>query len=191
MDSQDQAIEQSTQEQPQSTSDQPKEESQFEVNWQKLTWDQLLENYKKLQGEYTKSRQELSNTKKNSELSDEDKRAIDFLKKNDFLTREDLEGYASERKQEAKLWKILAANPDLQAHEMAIKDLSKNTWLAPEDVIEKYGFKSKDKLSKAKLQGDIKWSPAWKPKWVANMSMDEYEKWRAEKGIWNKWTFSN
>lgn len=43
-------------------------------------------------------------------------------------------------------------NPDLKPYEQAIKDLSKAHGIAPEDVIEKYGFKSKDKLAKARSQ---------------------------------------
>jgi len=41
-----------------------------------------VENYTKLQAEYTKARQEVSETKKNSELSPEDKAAVDFIKNN-------------------------------------------------------------------------------------------------------------
>lgn len=190
--SNDQDANQSTQDQWEEVKgEETKEPSQkFNVWWQEMTWDELAESYKKLQGEYTKSRQELSDTKKASELSQEDKNAIDFLKKNDFLTKEDLEGYASEKKQEANLSKIIANNPDLQASEAAIRDLTKSSWLAPEDVIEKYGFKSKDKLAKAKAQGDVKWLPEKKAKSIADMSPDEYEKFRKEKGIWTRGTFS-
>ena len=187
---QDQAIDQSANDQWKVTTEETKEPSKFNVWWQEMTWDELAESYKKLQGEYTKSRQELSNTKKNSELSDEDKIAIDFLKKNDFLTKDDLEGYAAEKKQEANLSKIIANNPDLQANEAAIRDLTKSSWLAPEDVIEKYGFKSKNKLAKAKGQWDIKGWPAPKAKTIAEMSPDEYEKFRKEQGIWTRGTFS-
>lgn len=189
----DQAEMQSDQDQPENgNGDQAIQQSQtFEVNWQKLSWEQLVSNYKNLQAEFTRKTQELSKTKKESELSDDDKNAIEFLRKNNFLTREDLEWYASQRQKETRLSEIISLNPELQSYEIAIKDLSKSTWLAPEDVIEKYGFKSKDKLAKAKSQGDIKWTPSTnKTKTIAEMSMDEYEKWRKEKWIWNKWTFS-
>ena len=154
----DQAEMQSDQDQPENgNGDQAIQQSQtFEVNWQKLSWEQLVSNYKNLQAEFTRKTQELSKTKKESELSDDDKNAIEFLRKNNFLTREDLEWYASQRQQETRLSEIISLNPELQSYEIAIKDLSKSTWLAPEDVIEKYGFKSKDKLAKAKSQGDIK-----------------------------------
>jgi len=194
MDSTDQALtEQSTTEQPKVESEQPNKDSQtFDVWWQSMTWEQLADSYKKLQGEYTKSRQELSTSKKESELSDEDKNAIAFLKKNGFQTVDDLEAMKAKTDQDANLQRIIDNNPDLQTNEAAIRDLTSSSWLAPEDVIEKYGFKSKDKLAKAKAQGDVVWNPAPKKKWVADMSMDEYEKWRKEKGIWTwqVWTFS-
>ena len=84
MESNDQDIIQSNNDQPNEvTRDEAKMQSQtFDVNGQQLSGDKLLENYKKLQGEFTKSRQELSENKKNSELSPEDKAAIDFIKNN-------------------------------------------------------------------------------------------------------------
>jgi hypothetical protein len=111
----------------------------------------LLENYKKLQAEYTKSRQELSGAK-NEQLSDDEKAALDFLKNNGFATKDDLETLTRVQKQDTQLNEILLMNPDLQPYETAIRDLSKNHNSAPEDIIEKYGFKSKDKLAKAKSQ---------------------------------------
>ena len=44
-------------------------------------------------------------------------------------------------------------NPDLKPFGDAIKKLSESEQLAPEDIIEKYGFATKDKLSKAKERG--------------------------------------
>jgi len=73
----------------------------------------------------------------------------------------------------------------LSLTEVAIKELAKSTWAAPEDIIEKYGFKSKDKLAKAKAQWDVKWSPSDKPKSISDMSMDEYAKWKKDKWFWN------
>ena len=171
--------------------DQPAKESKIlEVNWQKLTPEQLLVNYKSLQAQFTRKTQELSETKKRNELSEEDQKAVDFLRQNDFLTKQDLEGYAAQRQQEVKLSEIINSNPNLQTFETAIKDLSKNTWLAPEDVIEKYGFNSTDKLSKAKWQWDVKGSPPTQTKLVKDMTMAEYEQWRKERWIWKSWTFS-
>lgn len=182
---QDQATMQSTTtEQPDVTkSDEASMQSQtFEVNWQQLTADKLLENYTKLQAEYTKSRQELSKTKKESELSPEDKAAIDFIKNNWFVTKDELEKMSIRASQEAKLWDIIASNPDLRPFESAIRELWKNWEMAYEDIIQKYGFKSKDKLAKAREQWDIKWGTEPKKKSISEMSMEEYEKYRQE--IW-------
>ena len=59
-----------------------------------------------------------------------------------------------------------------------------------EDIIQKYWFKSGDKLSKAKSQGDIKWMPENKPKSIAEMSDKEYAAYKAKMGIWTRGTFS-
>jgi len=191
MDSTEQAqAEHSNTEQPSEVSDKAVEQSQtFEVNWQTLTWDKLLETYKKLQGEYTKSRQEVSETKKNTELSTEDKAAIDFIKKNWFVTKDDLDNLASSQKQASNLKEIITNNPDLKPFEWAIWELSRNNWIAPEDVIEKYGFKSKDKLAKAKAQGDIMWKPNTAPKSIAEMSSKEYSDYKIKMGMWGSSKF--
>ena len=122
MDSQDQGATQSTTEQPEVKSEETKEPSQ------PVESDETVSKaeYKRLQAEYTKSRQELSEFKKSSELSEEDKNAIAFLKKNGFQTKDDLERLETARKQEATLSQIISANPDLQAQEGAIRDLAKS-----------------------------------------------------------------
>jgi len=149
------------------------------------------DEYKKLQAQYTQSRQELSEFKKTSELSEEDKVAVEFIKKNWFVTQDDLDNMSKKQSQDANLNDIIANNSDLKQHESAIKELTKSTWLAPEDVIEKYGFKAKDKLSRAKSQWDVKWSPAdkAKDKHISEMSSAEYAKWRTAKWIWTRGTF--
>ena len=148
------------------------------------------EEYKKLQAEYTKSRQELSSIKKNSELSDEDKAAIEFIKKNWFVTKEDLESMSIRQAQEANLKDLITANPDLQPFEAAIKEIWQRWDMAYEDIIQKYGFKAKDKLKKARAQGDIKWNPEPKEKAIKDMTSEEYAKYK-QKMWWttNRWTF--
>lgn len=194
MESNDQAImEQSNNDQPNEvTSDEATTQSQtYEVNWQTLTADKLVENYTKLQAEYTKARQEVSETKKNSELSPEDKAAVDFIKNNWFVTKEDLDGLSKKQSQEANLKEIIAANPDLQSFESAIKEIWKTSDMAYEDIIQKYGFKSKDKLARARSQWDIKWMPEKKDKSIAEMTPTEYAKHKQAMG-WtgNKWSFN-
>jgi len=152
----------------------------FELGGKQVSWEELMDSYKKLQWEYTKSRQEISENKKNSELSDEDKSAIDFIKKNWFVTKDDLEGLSKKQAHEANLSNIIAANPDLQPFESAIKEIWKNWDIAYEDIIQKYGFKSKDKLTKARSQGDVKWTPQKKEKAIKDMTSEEWAKHKAK-----------
>ena len=63
--------------------------------------------YKKLQAEYTKSRQELSENKKQSEMSDEDKDAYNFIKENGFVTKADLEAEYAKIVEEAEKKKAI------------------------------------------------------------------------------------
>lgn len=194
MESQDQVFEQSNLDQPQEVNgDEAGKQSQtFEVNWQTLTADKLLENYTKLQAEYTKARQEVSETKKNSELTPEDKAAIDFIKNHWFVTKEELEGMSKRQTQELHLKDLLAANPDLLPFENAIKEIWLNKNMAFEDVIQHYGFKAKDKLARARSQWDIKWMPEKKEKSISEMTLAEYEQYKAKKwwNTKNRWYFS-
>lgn len=147
--------------------------------------------YKKLQAEYTKSRQELSEFKKTSELSDEDKAAIDFIKKNWFVTQTDLDNMSKRQAQEANLNDIIATNPDLKPFEAAIKKIWVAENMAFEDVIQNYWFKSGDKLARARSQWDVRWTPEAKAKSIWEMSAAEYAKYKAK--MWwgeNRWSFS-
>lgn len=181
----------------QSTTDQSDEVSGDEATKQSQTLDTDNQEetiskaeYKRLQAEYTKSRQELSEFKKTSELSEDDKKALDFIKEHGFVTKSDLDNMSKRQLQEASLKDIIAANPDLQPFEAAIKKIWKDWDMAYEDIIQKYGFKSKDKLAKARSQWDIKWMPEKKDKSISEMSTEEYEKYKT-KQWWgnNRWTF--
>lgn len=175
----------------QSTLDQPnevngdeatKQSQTYNVNWQTLTADKLVENYTKLQAEYTKARQEVSETRKNSELSPEDKAAIDFIKNNWFVTKDDLEWMTKRQAQESNLKDIIASNPDLQPFESAIRAIWKDWSMAYEDIIQKYGFKSGDKLARARSQWDVKWMPEKKTKSISEMTQSEYAKYKQQMG---------
>ena len=194
MDSTDQVVEQSTNEQPvDGNGDKASEQSQkFTVAGQELNGQELYNKFKDLQKVYTQTSQELSETKKTNSLSDEENNALEFIRSNtDFVTKADLENMYKSQMQDSTLRDIMSSNTDLQPFENAIKELVKTTWQAPEDVIEKYGFKSKDKLAKARGQWDVKGTPGNKEKSIAEMSPTEYEKFRTKHGIWsNKWTFS-
>lgn len=114
----------------QSTTDQSDEVSGDEATKQSQTLDTDNQEetiskaeYKRLQAEYTKSRQELSEFKKTSELSEDDKKALDFIKEHGFVTKSDLDNMSKRQLQEASLKDIIAANPDLQPFEAAIKKI--------------------------------------------------------------------
>lgn len=190
MESTDQVLEQSNTDQPNEVESDQAEQSQSSNG---NTQDDFIskDEYKRLQAEYTKSRQELSKLKKDSELSDEDKQAIDFIKKHWFITKEELDNMSMKQSQELNLREILDSNPDLRSYEQAIRDLWKTTWMAYEDIIQKYWFKSKDKLLKARWQWEIKWMPEKSEKSIAEMSIDEYEAYKKKKW-WSdyKWTFA-
>jgi len=185
-----------------STTEQPQEVKGDEAN----TQSQTLENgntpeetiskaeYKKLQAEYTKSRQELSEFKKKSEMSEEDKAAYDMMKEMEFITKADLEAQAANMARESNLKEIIAWNPDLRQFEAAIRRIGADDNMAYEDIIQNYGFWAKDKLAKARSQWDVKWTPNidQKKKSIWEMSSEEYTKWKQEKWLWkNTWSFSN
>ena len=147
MDSQDQVLdeEQSIGEQPDDT------RQSIEIDGQEVSIDELKKGYLR-QSDYTRKTQELSRLKQENSLTDEERAAVDFLKNSGFATKDDLENWSKVQVQEQTVKQIMDSNPDLKPYEQAIKDLSKAHGIAPEDVIEKYGFKSKDKLSRARAQ---------------------------------------
>lgn len=148
MDSQDQVleVEQSAGEQTVDVSTQL-----VEIDGQEVSLEELKKGYLR-QSDYTRKTQELSKLKKESTLTDEERAAVDFLKNSGFATKDDLENWSKTQIQEQTVKQIMDSNPDLKPYEQAIKDLSKAHGIAPEDVIEKYGFKSKDRLAKARAQ---------------------------------------
>jgi hypothetical protein len=86
---------------------------------------------------------------------------------------------------EMKLQTLLAFNPDLKDREQELRDLanlSHNRDKAYEDIVAHYGFKSSDKLNRAKMQGDLRGEPLSKEvpqgKSITDMTDAEYEAWR-------------
>ena len=183
MDSQDQAleVEQSVGEQPKTVETPQK----INIGGEEVDIEELKKGYMR-QSDYTKKTQELSKIKKESTLTDDERNAIEFLKNSGFATKEDLEQFTRSQAQEVTLQQIMSENPDLKPYEQAIKDLSKTLSIAPEDVIEKYGFKSKDKLSRAKEQGDVKGSLSQKQKSISEMNDKEYAEYKAKMGFGQK-----
>lgn len=144
------------------------QEQQEQIDWEK--------RYKDLQAEFTKKTQEKpTHQQPNQEQEQEPiteqhyKRRIKDLW---FISREELES-------EKHFNGILESNPDLKTHANAIKKLAEAENLAYEDVIEKYWFSTKDKLSKAKERGLIGEKDFGnKSKSIENMTDAEYEEWR-------------
>lgn len=147
-----------------------------------------LEAWNLRQEDYTKKTTEVANERKKLEAY---KDLIDSLEEKWILSAEDLNKLQVEEAKtpvDASLDNIVSLNPDLENFKSAIKQLSTSDNLTPEEVVEKYGFKSKDKLVKAKSQGEVKWYPK-KEKSISEMSMEEYEQYRHKMWIWTRPTF--
>lgn len=96
---------------------------------------------------------------------------------------------------EMKLQTLLAFNPDLKEKEQELRDLANlphNKGKAYEDIVAHYGFKSSDRLARAKMQGDLVGQPVSKEvpqgKSITDMSDAEYEAWRSQNIQNGRWT---
>lgn len=155
-----------------------------EVNGREMTPQELAENYKNLQGEFTRTTQELSELKKGQapeepkepEQVDEKEEVKQLLKKQGFVTVEDLESKAKEDS-------FFQSAPELAQQRTAIVELAKANNMSPEDVAIKYWFSTQEKLERAK-QGDLKGNMAEvdqkevRPSELYQKDPDQYEEWR-------------
>jgi hypothetical protein len=106
--------------------------------------------YKALQAWFTKQAQELAalrNSWSANEWSTAEERAA-YIKQT--AVDPALEAFKKSLVSDQQLNHLIENNPSLRPYEKAIKELSASKWVAFEDVIEEYGFWSKDKLSLAK-----------------------------------------
>lgn len=106
--------------------------------------------YKALQAWFTKQAQELAalrNSWSSNEWSTAEERAA-YIKQT--AVDPALEAFKKSLVSDQQLNHLIENNPSLRPYEKAIKELSASKWVAFEDVIEEYGFWSKDKLSLAK-----------------------------------------
>ena len=94
------------------------------------------------QSDYTRKTQELAREKKENSLTEEERNYIEFLKNNKFVTVDDLENIKKEQESNAKLEDLMSGNPSLKQFESAIKAIGKQSDMAWEDIIVKYGFSS-------------------------------------------------
>jgi hypothetical protein len=105
------------------------------------------------QSDYTKKTQELSQQRKQVELSEEEKNTLEWMKSNDFITKEDIQkeiaNLKKQQEEEEKLKGIMQSNPDLLRFEPAIRKLGNQSNEAWEDIIVKNGFIESNKLKKA------------------------------------------
>ena len=85
--------------------------------------------YKELQSAYTKATQELAQVKKQTqeeenEEDDWEKNAREFLKKEQVITKADLENYFREQNNETQFAKLAEYEPSLKQHESVIKRIA-------------------------------------------------------------------
>lgn len=124
------------------------DESQTHEDWQQGQTTNREEQYKLLQSDYTIKSQKLAEYEKKTNQQDQwadPEQVKNYLKDLWFVSKEELE-------RERQLDSILESNPELRKNAKAIEALAKAENKAYEDVIEEYGFKSKDQLSKAKTR---------------------------------------
>lgn len=146
-----------------------------EVNWEQVSLDELKKWYMR-QSDYTRKTQELSAMKAqpqaDTSADDVNEYLTNFMKQQWVVTREELE-------KEKRYSQIMDENPELKPFGEAIRKLSESEQLAPEDIIEKYWFATKDKLSKAKERG-ILWDKPQQTKSVSEMTDKEWEEFKAK-----------
>lgn len=157
----------------------------YDVNGQKWTADELLKNYKELQGAFTKKTQTKDgangeSTAGNGEGAEEAKA---FLLSLGFVTKDDIEAKEAQLSQDKKLEDFVTNNPNLAPFKEALRAIGKTDNSAYEDLAVKYKFIAKDKLAAAKSGDDLMGEVATrtqKEKSVAEMTPKEYEDWRAK-----------
>ena len=158
-------------------------------------WVDYEKKYKELQSDYTRKAQELAELKKgwsnsSNDLS-EDEQVAQYLKKNGFVTREELEEIRRQDASNKEFDVVVSNTPELKKYETAIKQLQKTPWLSYDEVLTQYWFMDTAKLEAAK-QRDLKGvSKSNDPVNIRNMSSAEYEKFKKAHGIGTGWTFTN
>lgn len=157
------------------------ETTYVEIDWQQIDLEELKKGYMR-QSDYTKKTQELAQVKKQTQTDDyeEDdweKNAREFLKKEQVITKSDLENYFRERSNEDQFAKLAEYEPSLKQHESVIKRIAQLDWLSVEEVIKQNNFLSSDKLERAKNARPIVWNagiPDNKEKAILEMTSAEW-----------------
>jgi len=154
--------------------------------------------------DYTKKTQELAEAKrqiartlgeepakKEQELDPTVQAALETLKQAGVATKDDLLAMKAQEEDEKELRGLLRKNPELKAHEKAIRAIGYSDNRAWVDIVKDYGFTTGDKLAKAKASKPLvgskavpvdekasKLPPAGTPEWEvwkkANLGRDVY-----------------
>lgn len=148
--------------------------------------------YKELQAEFTRKSQRLAELEKKRESSetpatDEEKQLNEWLAKNWYVRKEQLEQESRQIKLENDFSRLLASYPELSHHEKAIRDLQAVHWWSFEEVAIQYWFTTQDKIKKAmaskeRMVGSD--SKEVKQKSISEMSSEEYAAWKKANGVW-------
>lgn len=150
-----------------------------------------MAEYKKLQADYTKKSQRLAELEKKRESSDtpvtdEEKQLNEWLEKNWYVRKEQLEQESRQIKLENDFSRLLASYPELSKHEKAIRDLQASNWWTFEEVAIQYGFTTQDKIKKAMSSKDrmVGSNPKEvKQKSISEMTSEEYSAWKKVNGV--------
>ena len=141
--------------------------------------------YKALQAWFTKQAQELAalrNSWSSNEWTAEER--ANYIKQ---TAQEEALKVKQSLVSEQQLNHLIENNPSLRPYEKAIKELSASKWVAYEDVIEEYGFWTKDKIVYAKdrsLVGDR--TLETQPKSVLELSESERKEFiKSHEGKWS------
>lgn len=175
---------------PQGTAEDWQTGQLFEVNWEQLTFEELQAGYLRQQ-DYTRKTQELAEERKaiasvksSDEPTDEEKATLEWLSKQGYVRKDDLESLQKKAKLEAELDDLLDANPGLKQYEKALKAIQSVDGRSYEEVAIEHGFLSAwDKLERAKTSRQKMVSDD-KPrqKTISDMSSEEYAKRKKEGG---------
>ncbi len=127
-------------------------------NGEKVTLDELKAGYMK-GSDYTKKTQELSEKKKDLDLSAEDLKAIDVLKKAWFAMTDELANFKKEQSDKEDFTNFIWAT-DLSENQLkAVKDLRQvNPDKSYAEIAKEYWYIDEAKLNKFKGNASIKWN---------------------------------
>lgn len=127
-------------------------------NGQTVTLDELKAGYMK-GSDYTKKTQELSEKKKELDLSEEDLKAIDILKKAWFASVDDIANFKKEQSDKEDFSNFVWATDLSETQLKAVKDLRQvNPNKSYAEIAKEYWYIDEAKLNRFKGNSSIKWN---------------------------------